>query len=630
MLGHRQRVGMHSGGNGSKISAACSRMFDPVPRDRALKIAALHQALAVQCVADTCSRTNAGIVIFVAVWLVICLIGGLWSKAPTVVLAHTLLLSAIAAMRVVLVRRLPRLMDEDPIKANMYLVLAILLNGGYWGSIGAHGVLAGWGGDVWWVLVTAAVAAATTGAMVMAINPALRLAYPAIALLPMFVAGLLGDQLHHQLMVGLAPIVYLYLIRSSSVVSNDYWATVMSRVGAEEKAQAMEVVSKTDALTQVQNRRSFEWRLVNEWDQAASAGSALSLLMVDIDHFKSINDTHGHPFGDQCLKAVAQTLNGSMRTSGDAVFRYGGEEFAVLLPKTNLHGAQVMAERLLAQIRAMRVDRGGDAHSLTCSIGIAEAHPAVGQDPRSLLQRADQALYRAKQGGRDRAAVLPSKEPGTLETQASATDTAQSIRIGSLYSLTSGTVPSLIMALNVRQPELQAELILGSNVDLVQKLRNGFIDAAVFGLPEGAEDLRSEPLFEDNLYFAAPADSPYALQASVDLASCADEKFVSLQQGFATQSRFADAFAVAGFEPQVVMTTNDIFSLMHLVGGGMGCSLLPGRVRTSLPPTVRLIPLEPRFAIRQTISLSFLRTRERDPNLLALLDASRTLRIAPG
>lgn len=186
------------------------------------------------------------------------------------------------------------------------------------------------------------------------------------------------------------------------------------------------------------------------------------------------------------------------------------------------------------------------------------------------------------------------------------------------------------MALNVRQPELQAELILGSNVDLVQKLRNGFIDAAVFGLPEGAEDLRSEPLFEDNLYFAAPADSPYALQASVDLASCADEKFVSLQQGFATQSRFADAFAVAGFEPQVVMTTNDIFSLMHLVGGGMGCSLLPERVRTSLPPTVRLIPLEPRFAIRQTISLSFLRTRERDPNLLALLDASRTLRIAPG
>ena len=605
-------------------------MFDPVPRDQALKSAALHRALAVQCVADTCSRTNAGIVIFVAVWLVICVIGGLWTKAPNVVLGHTLLLSAIAVMRVVLVRRLPLLMAEDPIKANMYLVLAILLSGGYWGSIGAHGVLADWGGQVWWVLVTAAVAAATTGAMVMAINPALRLIYPAATLLPMFVSGFLGHQLQHQLMAGLAPIVYLYLVRSSAVVSHDYWATVMSRVGAEEKAQAMEVVSKTDALTQVQNRRSFEWRLGSEWEQAVSTGSALSLLMVDIDHFKSINDTHGHPFGDQCLKAVAQTLNGSMRTSGDAVFRYGGEEFAVLLPKTNLHGAQVMAERLLAQIRAMRVDRGEDSHSLTCSIGIAEAHPAVGQDPKTLLQRADQALYRAKEGGRDRAAVLQPSEQTGRETGTSATDAAERIRIGSLYSLTSGTVPSLIMALNELQPNVEAELILGSNADLVQKLRNGFIDAAVFGLPEGAEDLKSEALFEDNLYFAAPSDSPYAQQSSVDLANCADEKFVSLKQGFVTQNRFADAFVVAGFEPHVVMTTNDIFSLMHLVGGGMGCSLLPGRVRASLPPTVRLIPLEPRYQIRQTISLSYLRSRDGDPNLLALLDASRMLRIPAG
>lgn len=188
-----------------------------------------------------------------------------------------------------------------------------------------------------------------------------------------------------------------------------------------------------------------------------------------------------------------------MRTSGDAVFRYGGEEFAVLLPKTSLHGAQVMAERLLAQIRALRVDRAGDAHSLTCSIGIAEAHPVIGHDPGSLLKRADQALYKAKEGGRDRAAVMHSNEQGTHKTQGSAIDTAESIRIGSLYSLTSGIVPSLIMALNARHPHLQAELVLGSNVELVQKLRNGFIDAAVLGLPEGAEDLKSEPLFEDNL-----------------------------------------------------------------------------------------------------------------------------------
>lgn len=226
--------------------------------------------------------------------------------------------------------------------------------------------------------------------------------------------------------------------------------------------------------------------------------------------------------------------------------------------------------------------------------------------------------------------VLQRMDEGIRATRALAGYAAERIRIGSLYSLTSGTVPSLIMALKTRKPDVQAELILGSNTDLLQKLRDGTIDAAVIGQPDNAADIESQALFDDTIYFAAPANSPYAARASINLADCTDERFVSLQEGFVTYSRFLDAFRIAGFEPQVVMTTNDIFSLMNLVGGGIGCTLLPGRIRGVLPPTVRLIPLEPRFEIRQTIALCFLRTRERDPNLLALLAASRTLRIIPG
>lgn len=224
--------------------------------------------------------------------------------------------------------------------------------------------------------------------------------------------------------------------------------------------------------------------------------------------------------------------------------------------------------------------------------------------------------------------ILQRMDEGIRTTRAMAGYGAERIRIGSLYSLTSGTVPSLIMALKVRKPEVQAELILGSNTDLLQKLRDGTLDASVMGLPEGATDIETQFLFEDSVYFAAPAGSAYAALESVDLADCVDERFVSLQEGFVTYSRFLDAFRIAGFEPQVVMKTNDIFSLMNLVGGGIGCTLLPGRVRPVLPASVRLIPLAPRYAIRQTISLCFLRSRERDPTLLALLAASRTLRIA--
>lgn len=220
--------------------------------------------------------------------------------------------------------------------------------------------------------------------------------------------------------------------------------------------------------------------------------------------------------------------------------------------------------------------------------------------------------------------VLQTMSQGIRATREIAGYAADRIRIGSLYSLTSGTVPALIMALRLRKPDIQTELVLGSNSELLRKLREGELDATVMGLPEGAADIESQLLFEDEIFFAAPADSAYAKQPVVDLGACADERFVSLNEGYVTHDRFRDAFRVAGFEPNVVMTTNDIFSLMNLVGGGIGCTLLPGRIRSVLPRSVCLVPLLPQFQMRQKISVIFLRTRERDPNLLSLLAACRS------
>jgi LysR family malonate utilization transcriptional regulator len=200
---------------------------------------------------------------------------------------------------------------------------------------------------------------------------------------------------------------------------------------------------------------------------------------------------------------------------------------------------------------------------------------------------------------------------------------ADRIRIGSLYSLTSGTVPDLIRSLKLRKPDIQAELVLGSNADLLQKLRDGAIDAALMGQVGEASDIESQLLFEDSMFFAARTGSPHTAQSQVDLAECVDERFVSLNEGFITRSLFDEAFALAGFAPNVVISTGDIFSLMNLVGGGIGCTLLPGRIRSVLPREVELVPLHPRFALKQRIGMFFLRTRERDPNLLSLLAACR-------
>ena len=227
--------------------------------------------------------------------------------------------------------------------------------------------------------------------------------------------------------------------------------------------------------------------------------------------------------------------------------------------------------------------------------------------------------------------VLKLMTDGVQATREAGGYSSDLIRIGSLYSLTIATVPRVIIDLKLRKPQLQTELILGSNADLVAKLKNGEIDALLAAAPAADPDIETIALFEDDIFFAAPVGSRYAAMDAVDLRSCADERFVSLGEGFVTFSGFVEAFRVAQFTPNVVMKVGDIFSLMNLVSGGVGFTLLPGRVREVFKDKVQLIALQPQYLMRQTIGLSFMRTRERDPNLLALSSACRMAhRASPG
>jgi LysR family malonate utilization transcriptional regulator len=193
------------------------------------------------------------------------------------------------------------------------------------------------------------------------------------------------------------------------------------------------------------------------------------------------------------------------------------------------------------------------------------------------------------------------------------------IKIGSLYSLTLRCIPQLLMGLKLRRPELQIDLTLGSNQELLRSLGEGRLDAIVIGLQAPVEEpqLLSVPLFEDQVHLAAPQGSPYAGRDHVDLRELRGEKFITLGGGFVTSDSFDHAFQQAGFVPETIMRVGDIFSLINLVGGGMGYSLLPGRV-AGFSGRVDLIPLDARYGSRQVITLLLSRSRERDPNLLAL------------
>jgi diguanylate cyclase (GGDEF)-like protein len=173
--------------------------------------------------------------------------------------------------------------------------------------------------------------------------------------------------------------------------------------------QQLQHLATHDALTQVANRRTFNEHLNQEWLRLARERRPLALVFADIDYFKQYNDTYGHPAGDVCLTAVAQTLSQTLKRPADFIARYGGEEFVIVLPNTRAQGAVKLVQTLQTAIERLNFPHAGSAlaaQRITLSFGIAWTIPRPTDAPQTLLERADQALYQAKNQGRDRYVLL--------------------------------------------------------------------------------------------------------------------------------------------------------------------------------------------------------------------------------
>ncbi|HXB97819.1 MAG TPA: sensor domain-containing diguanylate cyclase [bacterium] len=168
-----------------------------------------------------------------------------------------------------------------------------------------------------------------------------------------------------------------------------------------------EELAVTDGLTRLMLRRPLMERLDLELKRAQEQGQPMSLVMLDIDHFKSVNDTYGHPAGDLVLREVAAVLKRSVRDV-DLCGRYGGEEFVVLLPQTPLDGARLVAERVREAVAARGFELRGERRVITVSLGVATS-PEHGAEARALIGAADEALYASKQAGRDRVTLAGGK-----------------------------------------------------------------------------------------------------------------------------------------------------------------------------------------------------------------------------
>ena len=182
-------------------------------------------------------------------------------------------------------------------------------------------------------------------------------------------------------------------------------ARVRSQLTIKRQADAMRELSMTDGLTGVANRRSFNDTLDAEWRRCARAGLPLSVIMIDIDHFKLYNDHYGHQAGDLCLQQVSAAMARCAARPQDMLARYGGEEFILLLPQEAADGAEVVARRILDEVARLAVPHTASttAPHVTVSLGVCTVLPPLdATDAHALIRLADKQLYLAKQGGRNR------------------------------------------------------------------------------------------------------------------------------------------------------------------------------------------------------------------------------------
>jgi len=180
----------------------------------------------------------------------------------------------------------------------------------------------------------------------------------------------------------------------------------------------LSVLARTDSLTGLMTRRAFYDVMQKEWERSRRFHLPFSCVMMDIDFFKRVNDTHGHAAGDAVLKKAAQILTDDCRAS-DAVCRYGGEEFCLMLPETGEEDAARLAERIRLHLASLVIPAGHEPLRITASFGIAGKRDDT-QEPEQLVAQADQALFRAKQSGRDRVVRFGSlDDPNAVDVKRS-------------------------------------------------------------------------------------------------------------------------------------------------------------------------------------------------------------------
>jgi diguanylate cyclase (GGDEF)-like protein len=352
--------------------------------------------------ADLTNRARGGIVIYLLAWLPIMLSNQVHVSSPEFFYFNTTVIVLVMLSRLAHYYIFIREFEISVSLAHDWLIYSILFGALHWGLMSCWVLLNSDHAALYAYIIVSGAVLGIAGTTALSISRRLRLWFPILIMLPsisvLFARAGTEDLIFASM--GILSLIYVHV--TSKTASQDYWHAIKNHALAEQRASDMERLSVTDQLTQLKNRSYFEQRFGEEWKRGDRQNQSLSLLILDLDGFKRINDTHGHLFGDECLRRVARTLDSEIHRETDIVTRYGGEEFVLLMPDTEAQQAASVAEKLRRAIADIDIEHEGVPVRLTCSIGGATVLPHHGSNRDNLFKRADHALYTAKANGRNR------------------------------------------------------------------------------------------------------------------------------------------------------------------------------------------------------------------------------------
>ena len=354
---------------------------------------------------EVSNRAKFGIFVYPTLWVVVAYTCGILHVSPGLTLIATALFLLNSALRLMHHAKLPSLVKTHYGFADKSFVALVLWNGSQWGILCSLGILTPELHNVKMPLIICGAGILAGGTIIMAINPIVRIAFPVLAIVPVIGALLLQNNSQDLLIAMMCTIFLVYIIGASGAVQRDYWNASTSADLLEQRARELEELSNTDTLTKLRNRLYFNVTFDSEWKRACRQRHPIAILLIDIDHFKQINDSFGHSFGDYCLQQMAAVLANTIKRTGDVVARYGGEEFIIALPVTTVDQATHLAKVLLDNIRKLEISHAGKRVPVTASIGVASTVPQLPDEGFRLINEADSALYAAKHAGRNRYCV---------------------------------------------------------------------------------------------------------------------------------------------------------------------------------------------------------------------------------